>query len=310
MQYKKKKVFVSGANGFLGKFFVQFLKKKNFVIVKPGSKECNLLNENSLKKYKTKFDYIFHLAAWTQAGDFCLKYPGEQWLKNQMMNTNMLSWWKENQPQAKLIFIGTSCSYAEKSDFKEKSYLKGEPVESLYTYAMTKRMLLQGAKALQKQFNLSWLCFVPSTLYGSNYHEDGRQMHFIFDLIRKIILGKKYGKKVELWGDGNQRREIIHVKNFIETIFLLLRKKNEVINIGSKKEYSIKQFAKIISKAIDYDHKKIFYNERKYVGSKSKKLNISKVKKLVKNYEKKLINEEEGIKEVIDWFLKKKKLKI
>ena len=83
-----------------------------------------------------------------------------------------------------------------------------------------------------------------------------------------------------------------------------------VINIGSKKEFSIKQFAKIISSIIDYDHKKIFYNEKKYVGSKSKKLNISKVKKLVKNYEKKLTKEEDGIKEVIDWFLKTKKIKI
>ncbi len=310
MQYKKKKVFVSGASGFLGKFFIQYLKKKNFIIVNPRSKACNLLKQNSLNKYKTKFDYIFHLAAWTQAGDFCLKYPGDQWLKNQMMNTNVLSWWKEYQPQAKLIFIGTSCSYAEKSDFKEKSYLKGDPVESLYTYAMTKRMLLQGAKALQKQYKLNWLCFVPSTLYGSNYHDDGRQMHFIFDLIRKIILGKKYGRKVELWGNGNQKREIIHVKNFIETIFLLLNKKNEIINIGSKKEYSIKEFAKIISKIVDYDHKNIFYNKKKYVGSKNKKLDISKVKRLVKNYEKKLINEEAGIKEVIDWFLEKKKIKI
>ena len=307
-----KKVFVTGGNGFLGKFLIKFLKKKKYDVYNPSSKECNLLFEKSLFKYKPKikFNYIFHLAAWTQAGDFCLKYPGDQWLKNQMINTNLLSWWKENQPQAKLIFIGTSCSYAEKSDFKEKSYLKGEPVESLYTYAMTKRMLLQGAKALQKQYNLNWLCFVPSTLYGGNYHDDGRQMHFIFDLIRKIIVGKKYKKKVELWGNGNQRREIIHVKNFIETIFLLLKKKNMVINIGSKKEFSIKQFAKIISSIIDYDHKKIFYNEKKYVGSKSKKLNISKVKKLVKNYEKKLTKEEDGIKEVIDWFLKTKKIKI
>ena len=72
--------------------------------------------------------------------------------------------------------------------------MQGEPVKSLYTYAMTKRMLLQGVRALHQQYQLQWLCVVPSTLYGPGYHTDGRQMHFIFDLIRKILRGKYLGK--------------------------------------------------------------------------------------------------------------------
>ena len=94
-----------------------------------------------------------------------------------------------------------------------------------------------------------------------------------------------------MWGNGFQKREIIHVRDFIKSMLKLLGKKNEIINIGSKNEYTIREFAKIISKILVYDHNKIFYDKKKYVGSKSKKLNISKIKTLIKNYEKKLIDE-------------------
>jgi len=179
--------------------------------------------------------------------------------------------------------------------------MKDEPIESLYTYAMTKRMLLQGLRALNKQFKMKYLYLIPSTLYGPNYHLDGRQMHFIFDLIRKIFEGKFHKKKVILWGNGNQRRELIHVKDFIKIMWNINNKySNEIFNIGGGKEYSIKFFAKKISKILKFDESKIMYDTSKYVGAKSKNLDISKLKEFkIKTNQ---ITLENGIKEVIDWY--------
>jgi GDP-L-fucose synthase len=303
-----KKAFVTGANGFLGKHLINFLKKKKYNIIFPGSRNCNLVNEKSLLKYNSKKKYIFneiyHLAAWTQAGDFCLKYPGDQWIINQKINTNVLDWWKNYQPQAKLIFIGTSCAYAENSDYKEKNYMAGEPTSSLYTYAMTKRMLLQGAISMQNQFGMKWLCLVPSTLYGINYHQDNRQMHFIFDLVKKIVDGKFNKTRVILWGDGNQKREIINVKDFIYALFTLRKKNNEIINIGAGKSFSIKYFSRIISKIVGFDHNSIIYDETKYVGARNKELDITKVSSYLKKYTHKLTSVEEGLREIVGWYIK------
>ena len=304
-----KKAFITGANGFLGRYLINFLKKKKYNIICPGSKECNLVNDKSLLNYGFKkkyiFDEIYHLAAWTQAGDFCLKYPGDQWIINQKINTNVLDWWKNYQPQAKLIFIGTSCAYAENSNYKEMNYMVGEPTPSLYTYAMTKRMLLQGAISMQNQFGMKWLCFVPSTLYGINYHEDNRQMHFIFDLVKKIVDGKYNKTEVILWGDGNQKREIINVEDFIYTLFNLRKKNNEIINIGAGESFSIKYFSRIISKIVGFADNKIIYDKTKYVGARNKKLDITKVSGYLKNYTNGLINIEDGLREVVNWYIKK-----
>jgi len=301
----KKKIFITGGNGFLGRHLVHQLKKKN-IVYSPNSKEVNLLKYDDLQKIKNKFDEIYHLAAWTQAGDFCLKYPGDQWLQNQVMNTNILKWWREKNPRAKFIFIGTSCCYDEKGNFLEENYLLDKPHDSLATYAMTKKMLLQGAIAMQKQYKMKWLCLVPSTLYGPNYHEDGRQQHFIFDLIKKILSGKYNNNKVKLWGDGLQKREIIHVEDFIDNALKINKKiTNELVNIGFGKNYSIKHFAEIISKIIKYEANKILYDKTKYVGSLNKQLNIKKIQKILPGYKKKLKPLKLGLKETIDWYEKK-----
>jgi GDP-L-fucose synthase len=179
------KIIITGSSGFLGTYLSSYLEGQGHSLIKLTSQNCDLTITDSLKSYSNeKYDMIFHLAAWTQAGDFCIKYPGDQWIINQQINTNVLRWWARDQQQAKLIFIGTSCVYSPDSELRETDYMCGEPIDSLYTYAMTKRMLYQGARALSRQYNLCYLCAIPSTLYGSGYHTDGRQMHFIFDLIR------------------------------------------------------------------------------------------------------------------------------
>ena len=275
-------------------------------VISPTSEECNLVLEDSLKKFEGEgFDQIFHLAAWTQAGDFCLLHPGEQWIINQKINTNVLSWWQKKQPQAKLIFMGTSCAYSPEYDLVEENYMSGEPIDSLYTYAMTKRMMYQGARAMQKQFGLDWLCAVPSTLYGPGYHSDGRQMHFIFDLIRKILRGKQFGEPVVLWGDGYQRRELVYLDDFIKTLINVnTNNKNILINIGAGKDYSIREFASIICDSVGYDQEMIQYDTTKYVGAKTKKLSVERLISIYPDYIERQIKLNEGIKSVIEWFKK------
>ena len=71
-------------------------------------------------------------------------------------NTSVLGWWQRHQPQAKLICMGTSCSYDPARELSEENYLGGEPIDSLYTYAMTKRMLQVGLLALHKQYRMNY----------------------------------------------------------------------------------------------------------------------------------------------------------
>jgi GDP-L-fucose synthase len=274
-------ILVTGGTGFLGRHLVPKLESLGHRVFISNTKERSLEDTDSWDSLP-KMDYIFHLACHTKAGDWCLHNSGEQWEINQTINTNMLKYWRSHQPQAKMLAMGTSCSYSCDLPMVEEHYMSGDPDEGLYTYAMTKRMLLQGLRAINKQYGLNYSYFIPSTLYGPGY--DSEDKHFIFDLFRKIKNGVN-GESVTLWGNGNQRRELIHIDDAVGLMLNLMDTDVPIVNLSSGEDYSIKQYASEICKLLGYDPDRIDYDESKYVGVLRKNLDVTLIKKLVPSFE-------------------------
>lgn len=280
------KTLVTGATGFLGRHLVAALRQGGHDVLALGSRDADLTQPASLDRFDEPVDTIWHLAAWTQAGDFCLRHPAEQWVINQRLNTTVLDWWHRVQPQAKLVAIGTSCSYAPGERLSEDRYLVGEPVPELYAYGMTKRMLLVGLRAMQAQYGHRWLYLVPSTLFGPGYHDPAKQRHFIFDVIDKILTAKREDGDVTLWGDGHQRRELIFVGDFVRASKRLAETVDfEIVNIGSGEEQSIRWYADLVSSLVGFDATRVQYDTTKYVGVRSKQLIIDKLRSLLPGFQ-------------------------
>ena len=293
-----KKILLTGSSGYLGRHIKLYADKNRFKIYDSNSKIGNLENIHNLKIYnKVKFDYIFHCATKAKAGNYSQNHKGEQWLHNQLINTNILHYWKDFQPQAKMIAIGSSCMYSQKYKMLEKNNLKGDVEKELYTYGMTKRMLLLGLINFSKEYNLKYLFFVPSVLYGPNYEMDDN--HFIFDFIKKIYFSKKTNKKTIFYGSGRERRDIIYIKDAVNIIFKSLRYKDQIFNLASGREYSIKEYAYMIADLLKYNRKKIIFSGKKNNSVNSRKLNISKLKKYIKFEKTKL---SEGLVKTVNYF--------
>jgi UDP-glucose 4-epimerase len=72
----------------------------------------------------------------------------------------------------------------------------------------------------------------------------------VVDFIRKLQMNPK---ELEILGDGNQRKSYLHVKDFVDAVFLAFRsflgegKVVEVYNVGSFDQVDVKRIAEIVT---------------------------------------------------------------
>ena len=292
---------ITGASGFVGRFLQKRLLRDGHRTVALTSDMADLSQHGALDPVTDeRFDVIWHLAAYTRAGEFCRTFPGDQWLINQRINQTVLDYRRRVQPQARLVAFGTSVAYPPGVDLVEPNYAAGEPGAGYYGYATSKRSLLEGMRAISRQYDLHDLYLIPSTLYGPEYHLDGRPLHFIYDLIRKILLGRHAAQPVVLWGDGHQKRELVYIEDFIEVLLALLPvADNTLINIGSGREHTIREFADVICGHVGYDPRRIEYDTTAFVGARSKCLVVDRLDGLLPERPRTPLAD--GLARTIDW---------
>jgi GDP-L-fucose synthase len=290
-----KKALITGNTGFLGRFLVEEMKN-DYQLFFSNSKENNLLDNDLKALEEVELDFIFHCAVKTAAGGYCQQHPGEQFIINQKMNNNILDFWRQHQSRAKFITFGSSCSYNDNVKKIEENYMEGTPETGYEVYGMMKRMLLVGLRAFETEYDMQYSFFIPSTLYGENY--DLHDRHFIYDLIRKICLAKFKGEEpVVLWGTGDQRRELIYVRDAIKVILTKIDQDERVINLSTGRDYSIKGYARIICELVDYDFNKITFDTTKFVGAKEKKIYNDKIK------DEDFTDLKDGLRKTVDFYI-------
>lgn len=266
-------ILITGNTGYIGRALHRALAGK-FNVFTSNSIDNNL----SETKYWNlpKLCIIYHCACHARAGSYCLTHQSDYWIVNQKLNTAMIDYWVEKQPQAELHTFGTSCSYDPDSLHSEEYYLRGTPYPDLYYYAMTKRMLLIGLMAAKAQHGLKYKHFILPTVYGPGF--SATDNHFVYDLIRKIVCYKRTGIPARLWGNGTQTRQLLFIEDLISAI-TSEKIEEDSINIAFDRARTIRDIASDIAFHLGTDDKSFTFDPSMYVGVKNRELVYNMVAK-------------------------------
>ncbi len=280
---RNSKIFITGHKGLVGSAILRGLRLRGYKnLIYKDKSSLNLLDQKKVFSFlnKNKPDFIFIAAAKVGGILANNRFKADFIYENLSIQNNLIHGAFTNKIK-NLIFLGSSCVYPKfcKQPIKEKYLMQGELEKTNDAYALAKIAGIKMCESYNLQYGMNYKCLMPTNTFGPNDDYDSLNSHFFPALIKKIHEVKIKNKKhLILWGNGLAKREVIYVDDLADACIFFMKKKTKevLLNIGTGKDYSIKQYVKILSKVIAPNKKfKIKFDNKKPNGTPRKVLDIS-----------------------------------
>ena len=263
-----KKCLVTGGCGFVGSTLVDKLVNLGHEVavidnLSSRSHEKFYYNETGKVKYAKqsvtdyasclpvfeifKPDVVFHLAAMTSIRQ-SIEEAGTCMLVNVVGTENMLALSRKFEVN-RFVFVSSSAVYGSSP---KKSQKETDELCPTNPYAYSKWFGENICKMNSELYGIDTVCFRPFNIYGPRQPAKGDYA----PVIGKFEQQKSGGSPLTVFGDGEQRRDFIHVDDVCDALILGAfdqeSQRGEVYNLGSNKNYSVNQIAQMIGGKIEY----------------------------------------------------------
>jgi len=313
--YKEKKIYLAGHTGMVGSAIKRGLEENGYknLLVKdfPG---LDLMRQDETEKlFEDEKPEVVIVAAARVGGILANNtYRADFIYDNLMIEANVINAAYKNDIE-KLIFLGSSCIYPKLASqpLKEEYLLSGYLEFTNEPYAIAKIAGLKLCENYYRQYGSNFYSAMPTNMYGPYDNFDLQTSHVLPALIRKFYEAKKKNdKSVTVWGTGKPLREFLYVEDLADAIIFMIENveakdiyDNGIshLNVGTGKDISIIDLAKLISSLIDYEGE-IICDSSKPDGTPRKLMDVTRINSLGWKYNTEL---RDGIEKTYKWFLNK-----
>lgn len=257
------KILLTGSSGMVGKNILEHPDAQAHEFLTPGSKELNLLDLQSVRAFFAthKPDCVIHAAGRVGGIQANMANPVGFLVDNTLMGVHVIN--SAHEAGVKhLINLASSCMFprAAINPLQESDILKGELEPTNEGYALAKITATRLCEYISETDSEAEYCtLIPCNLYGRYDKFDTANSHMIPAVIRKIYEAKVTGsQQVEIWGDGEARREFMYAKDLADFIFLALNSMEKqlplpgLMNVGLGQDYSINEYYQAVADVVGY----------------------------------------------------------
>ena len=283
---KNAKIYIAGHKGLVGSALMRVLASEGYTnLIGRSSSELNLTDQNAVEEFfkNEKPEYVIIAAAKVGGIHANNTYPAEFIFSNLQIQNNLIDAFHRHGVK-KLLFLGSSCIYPKfaHQPINEEELLAGKLEPTNEPYAVAKIAGITMCQSYNRQYGTDFISVMPTNLYGpgDNYHPENS--HVLPALIRRFHEAKEQNKpEVVVWGTGKPLREFLYSDDLARACVFLMNNYtgNEIVNIGSGNEVSIKELAETVKDVVGYNGK-LTFDLTKPDGTPRKLLDVSKLHKL------------------------------
>lgn len=254
------KIYVAGHRGLVGSALIRALRRAGFEnIVTRTSSQLDLREQTPVRDFfaTERPEYVLLAAAHVGGIHANDTYPADFLRDNLQIQTNVIdAAWKNGC--AKLLFLGSSCIYPRLAPqpMPESCLMTGPLEPTNQWYALAKIAGIRMCQAYRRQYGFDAVSAMPTNLYGPEDNFHPQNSHVLPALLRRFHeAATRKAPSVTLWGNGTALREFLHVDDMAEACLFLLRHYSgeEHVNVGSGKELSIAQLARLTADTVGYE---------------------------------------------------------
>ena len=277
------RILVTGSGGLVGRNLVENEGMKKHELLCPRSDELDLTDFLKVLEYleKNKPEMIIHCAGKVGGIQANMMDMFGFFTENLLMGVNLVRAAKEKGVK-KLINLASSCAYPKDyiNPLKEEYVLKSELEPTNEGYALAKLSVLKMCEYITNECEgFEYKTLIPCNLYGKYDKFGENNSHMIPAVVKKICDAKKNNAlEVDIWGDGEARRESMYAGDLADCIFMAIDNLStlpNVMNVGPGEDYSINEYYEVVKEVVGYDGKFV-HDLSKPVGMKQKLLDVSR----------------------------------
>lgn len=305
----KKTILILGGYGFLGTNIMKYvdahlLSEYNFIVFDKFERHLGGVDFKSIIKtysgdftdtillkqvfVENKIDIVIHsLSTTVPVNSFNAKYDIES---NLLPTIEVLNLMVENKIRHIVYISSGGAIYGINGTNNHK---ESDDVFPISSYGVVKLTIEKYLMQYAELYGIKPLILRLSNPYGP-YHYSMKQ-----GVINVALTNAVKRSTMQIWGDGNGRKDYIYVEDFVDILFMLIKKQiwGRVVNIGKGETLSVNE---IISAIKEYEpHFEVEYQDAQKFDVSHFALDLEVLKSLIGDY--KCTELREGLQKTYNW---------